>query len=160
MAISFNPQIKFTSETAIKKDSSAQPAATQPAQAPSSPIVETPKKAPVRGFISKLAYAWINLSEGARGVVNGLVSGAIVGTIVGGSDWLVSGLKKAASSKNDFKFADMFKHPTKALSKVGKIYAPIMAGTFFVTNLILAKLEANKRTANVDHQLYTNHRAN
>jgi len=65
-----------------------------------------------------------------------------------------------------FKFAKfasgvktMFKHPTKVLGAVGKFAAPAVALAVFAGNVISARLDVNKKTANVDHQLYTNHRA-
>ena len=45
------------------------------------------------------------------------------------------------------------------MGKVGKVVEPIVSALVFAGCLVSARLKANKRTANVDHQLYTNHRA-
>jgi len=161
MAISFNPQIKFTSEIATKKSDNSQvatkPAETQTPQAAAAPV----KKTPVRNFFANIAYAWVNLSEGAKGVVNGLLAGGIAGTILGAGDWLITGAKRSfakAGTLNKIEGFGMFTHPKTALSKVGKVWAPVTAAALFLSNMIMARLDANKRTANVDHQLYTGHR--
>lgn len=164
MAISFNPQIKFTSEAALKKDNSSKQAASSSTSASAetkAPQQDTApvKKTPVRNFFANIAYGWINLSEGVRGVANGLLSGVLTGTMLGAGDWLITGIKRL--NKNHLEhitFKQMFTKPKSALSKVGKYWAPAAAVAMFASNLIMARLDANKRTANVDHQLYTGHR--
>ena len=166
MAITFNPQINYSERPSFGNDSLAENAlaltstktasVTQPTQAP---------KKTVKGFIAKIAYAWVNLVEGTKGIVSGLLAGFAAGTFVAGADWLISGLKKTFKSgegevlASKFeRFKDMFKHPRAQLGKFGKIVAPIVAVGVLVTHLISARLKANQRTANVDHMLYEGHR--
>lgn len=160
MAINLIPQVKFTSQVAFKqKESATKPDAATTQQEQS---VSTDSKPGAKGFIAKIAYAWINATEMTKGFFGGLFTGGFVGTTIAAGDWLVSGLKKTgkkqAKGVEKFKFSQMFKKPTSALSKVGKIYAPIVAGVIFVGSLISARLKANQRTSNVDHQLKTGHR--
>ena len=50
------------------------------------------------------------------------------------------------------------KHPLKAVGKSGKIMAGIGAGAVLAYQLITGKLEANQKTAVIDHKMYTGHR--
>jgi len=172
MAITFNPQIKMASSVSFKQNNDIKaetpPATTPPALAEDvvQKQTEIPKKNGLADFSSKIAYAWINATEMTKGVVSGIFAGAAAGTAVAGTDWLVSGLKETFNPRESAvltswleRFKTMFKHPTKVLGVVGKIVAPIVAVAFFAGNIISARLNANKKTANVDHQLYTNHRA-
>ena len=55
-------------------------------------------------------------------------------------------------------FTEALKHPMKSLGKYGKFIAPAVAVATFALDVISAKLHANKRTADVDHELKTGHR--
>ena len=150
MAITFNPQATISSNIAFKQN----PNVPAPQAGPTSTTQQEPVKKPVTGFLAKMAYAWINLSEGAKGVVKGVIGGLAVGTLIAGVDKMASLFKKI----DGVTFLDKIKHPTKGLSKYGRVIAPIAAGAVFIANIISARLTANKKTANVDHQLYAGHR--
>ena len=150
MAITFNPQTTISSNLAFKQNTNVSaPQADSTSTAP-----QEPAKKPVTGFLAKMAYAWINLSEGTKGVVKGAIGGLAVGTLIAGVDKTASLFKTI----DGMTFLDKIKHPTKGLSKYGRVIAPIAAGVVFIANVVSARLTANKRTANVDQQLYTGHR--
>ena len=172
MAITFNPQINYSKRTSANQSFGDAPlaenalAATPPPTqtAPSAQPTQAPKRT-AKGFIAKVAYAWVNLVEGTKGIVSGLLAGFAAGTTVAGADWLISGLKKtfkpgegAVLTSKLERFKDMFKHPKAQLGKFGKIGAPIIAVGVLAAHLISARLKANQRTANVDHMLYEGHR--
>lgn len=157
MAITLNPQLKMTSNIAFKQGEGA-PAAATPVQSPAVSTVptavekEAPKKHKVANAASNMAYAWINMTEGVKGVAKGVVAGALVGTGIAAADTVISGIGKKA-------YKQIFTAPAKAMGAVGKFVAPVVSLLVLGGYMIAAKLNANKKTANVDHQLYTNHRA-
>lgn len=158
MAITFNPNVNYSPKIAFqadKLDLSASNSLSAVASEAVKANTEQPQKQK-KGFFASIAYAWVNFIEGTKGIVKGLVAGALTGTAVAGTDWIVSGYKKHA--RKEIKFAEMFNRK-KAMSKKGKILAPVSAALVFVGYLISARLKANKRTANVDHMLYDGHRS-
>lgn len=152
MAVTFNPQLKMNSNIAFKQ-SDAKTATTQPPKSEQISTTVNPKEKEhkVANFASKVAYAWINLAETTKGIVKGAFTAAIVGTTIAAADTVVSGFKKKT-------YGAIFTKPTKTMGKVGKIVAPLVSAAVFAGYVVAARLNANKRTANVDHQLYTNHR--
>ena len=149
MAVTFNPQLKMTSNVAFKQSETA---TAKPSAAPLiTPAKPEEKQPAVANFASKVAYAWINLTENAKGIVKGAFAAAFVGTTIAGVDTIISGVNKKA-------YKEIFTKPTKAMGPVGKVVAPIVSAAVFAGYLVSARLKANKKTANVDHQLYTNHR--
>lgn len=93
-----------------------------------------------KGILAKVAYAWINFSEGTKGILKGLFYGGLAGGVLYGGDKIVSRMKE------------------KPVGKVGKILAPVVGAIILAYHIIMARLTANQRTANVDHMLYDGHR--
>ena len=153
MVVNLNPQIAISSKPAFKQNVNTSFTADNSTTAPQS----APAQKPVTGFLSKVAYAWINLSEGTKGVIKGILGGFAVGTTIAAIDKFKSLFKKT-EGVTFLQKLNVFKNPTKGLGKLGKVVAPIAAGVVFIANIISARLTANKRTANVDHQLYEGHR--
>lgn len=148
MRVTFNPQISFRQATNDSDSVITNPITDNlPAQKP---------QTTAKGVLANIAYAWVNLAEGAKGFIKGIFYGALAGTLVAGANMLYSGIKKYKANK-DFKLKYILNRK-KAMSKTGKFLAPAVAGVVFVSNLVLAKLKANQRTANVDHMLYEGHR--
>lgn len=108
-----------------------------------------------KGFVSKVSYGWINLTQGVSGLLKGVIYGFLAGTTIAGADYLIAGSKKLA--KGSLKGEGAFK-PKNVMSKKGKILSYVAAGVVLLSNLIIAKLKANRKTANVDHMLYDGHR--
>ena len=157
MAITFNPQLKMTSNVTFKRGETSNAKTAESGNTPINTAISTPvnpkeKKSAMANFASKVAYGWINLSESVKGTVKGAFAAAVVGTTIAGVDTVISGVKKK-------EYKAIFTNPTKAMGTVGKVVAPIVSAAVFAGYVVSARLNANKRTANVDHQLYTNHRA-
>lgn len=155
MPVTLNPQLKYGvsfKENLAQKNMQEQTVAAPPAQTSTATSAQ-PKPSLIKRMIAKIAYGWINLSEFARGLTAGVIVGGITGTGLAAADLLVSGVKNI----KDLGFKQAFK-PSNSLGKVGKILAPITSLVVLVGFMINAKLNANKRTANVDHAIYTGHR--
>lgn len=154
MAVTLNPQINYSPKVITKNDenkaSLSKPIAdVEPTQSPEKP------KSTVKNAAANIAYAWVNLAEGSKGLLKGIFYGFLAGTLVAGLNMIRSGWKKY---KNEGKpLLEMFNRK-KSMSKTGRILAPVTAGAVFVWNIILARLKINQRTANIDHQLYEGHR--
>lgn len=114
------------------------------------------KSTGVRGIAAGISYAWINLTEGIKGLFKGAWYGFIAGT-------LTAGISAHFSAKNRIKKGEKIglieRFKPKHMTKTTKILSWVVAGAVLVWNLILAKMRANQKTANVDHALYTGHRA-
>ena len=108
-----------------------------------------------KGVVANAGYAWVNTAEMVKGFVKGLIYGALAGGIYTVGSTVYSGIK----NKNNIKgIIDRFR-PKKAMSKTNKFIAWALAGTVFAGNIVLAKLRANQRSANVDHMLKDGHRS-
>lgn len=121
------------------------------------PSKQQPKKSTgIRGVAAGVSYAWINLTEGIKGLVKGAWYGFLAGT-------LTAGISAHFSAKNRIKKGEKIglleRYKPKNMTKTTKVLSWAVAGAILVWNLILAKMRANQKTANVDHALYTGHRA-
>ena len=159
MVVTLIPQINYSPKVTFKSTENQSPTTASTSMTPedetkSIKTVEKPEST-AKGILATLAYAWINLVEGTKGIVKGLLAGFLTGTAVAGIDMIHSGWKKHKNKK--ITLSEMFNRK-KAMSKTGKILAPVAAGIVFAGNLVVARLNANKRTANVDHMLYEGHR--
>jgi hypothetical protein len=154
MSINVNPQIVRSNNISFGKKETAQPAqqtgTTVPVQA------DNGFKGP-KGFLAKIAYAYINASEITKGFVKGVINGGIIGTTIAGTDFVVSTIRKVANK--EITLSEAFHHPLKPMGAFGKIVAPLSAALILTTDLIAGRLHANKRTADVDHELHTGHRS-
>lgn len=122
------------------------------------PTYSTPYKeqhSGVKGAVANTAYAWVNVTEALKGLLKGTIYGFLTGTAVAGFDMIKSGTKKY--KQGQIHFSELWNRK-KAMSKTGKVLSFVAAGIVFVGHLINAKLKINKRTANVDHMLYSGHR--
>lgn len=145
MPVTFNPQIMHSQKTyqnmPFKGDNFASPEQIQAAVNEDSLQVNDQLNNEPTGIIGKVAYAWINFSEGTNGIFKGLVYGALTGGVIAGCDKIVAKIKG------------------RPMGKVGKIVAPIVGVIVLGYHMIMARLTANQRTANVDHMLYDGHRS-
>lgn len=159
MAITFNPQINYNKRTSANQSFGDAPLAQNAVaetSAPSAQPIQAPKTT-AKGIIAKIAYSWVNLVEGTKGIVSGLLAGLLAGTAVAGISTVSSGIKNFKAAPTVSNFLKMFS-PKASLGKTGKVLSYVAAGAVFVGHMIAAKLKANKRTSNVDHMLYEGHR--
>lgn len=166
MITTINPQINYSNNVAFKNiekqdhekaQNLVSTRATQAIHNPENPIhnYNQTSSSPVKGALASTAYAWVNVTEAIKGIIKGTIYGALAGTAVAGADMIISGSKK--QKKGLITRLERFNRK-KAMSKTGKVLSFVAAGLVFVGHLVNAKLNINKRTANVDHMLYSGHR--
>lgn len=128
---------------------------SQPYGQPTSSTPYKEQRSGVKGAVANTAYAWVNVTEAIKGILKGTIYGFLTGTVIAGFDMIKSGTKKY--KKGQIQFSELWNRK-KAMSKTGKVLSFVAAGLVFVGHLVNAKLNINKRTANVDHMLYSGHR--
>ncbi len=116
---------------------------------------EKPKTLKERGADVWKFFASANAFTQA--IVKGLAYGVATGAAILAGSWLFNTLPKAFTKEGP-KFVEIFKHPIKNINKSGKVLASI--GTILVAgyHAVKGKLDANQRTAAIDHKLKTGHR--
>lgn len=168
MVVSFNPALRFGS--AQVQDSSKKSYASQDVSAKSQypgmdvddnlhNAIKNKKNLSKKDSFANIIKFFINLGEMTKASLKALLYGALAGTVVAGGQLLsLTVFPKAAAKGFSSRFKEAISHPVKTLGVKGNLLA---AGAGLVVasyQLIKGKLLANKRTANVDHQLYTGHR--
>jgi hypothetical protein len=119
---------------------------------------EEPKKKTT--FKEKVANVWKFFSEMGKmteATVKGVFYGATTGVALLGGAWLFKALPKAFVKEGP-KLLEVVKHPLKHMGKGGKIIAGIGSALVLGYHLVVGKLEANQRTAVIDHKMKTGHR--
>ncbi len=114
------------------------------------------KDTPVRDGVADVAKFFVSTSEMTRATVKGAISGFLAGTLVAGYKFVTKVLPNTFKEGNSI--LNAFKNPAKSIGTKGNLTAVGVAVGVFLGNIVLGKLRANQRTANVDHQLYTGHR--
>ena len=132
MEIGFNPNVSF---------SAAKPQDTN--SIGSSPISEN---------LQQKSDSIELKSKQLKGSAYGLLSGAAV---LGGS-WLFGALPRGFRKGGSLK--DVCTHPLKNIGTKSKVVAALVTLAVGSYHIVAAKLKANQKTANVDHQLKTGHR--
>lgn len=170
MTITINPKINYSNNIAFKNiekpDSQSHEKAQNIVSNRASQVIQDAQPQPysqsyteqhsgVKGAVANTAYAWVNVTEAIKGILKGTIYGFLTGTAVAGFDMIKSGTKKY--KKGQIQFSELWNRK-KAMSKTGKVLSFVAAGLVFVGHLVNAKLNINKRTANVDHMLYSGHR--
>ena len=89
----------------------------------------------------------------AKGIVYGVAS---TGAVLAGF-WTFGALPRALKKEGP-KIMDTIRHPIKHISKTGKVLSAIAGVGVFAYNFITGKLEANQKTAVIDHKLKVGHR--
>lgn len=108
----------------------------------------------------KVANVWKFFSTADKmvgSVIKGAIYGVLTGAVLSGGAWLFRALPKAFT-KGGPKFVEVFKHPLKHMGKAGKVIAGLGTAAVFAYHVVAGKLEANQRTAVIDHKLKTGHR--
>lgn len=93
----------------------------------------------------------------ANSALKGLFYGAVTGAVFLSGSWLFGTLPKAFSKKGP-KLLEVIRHPLKNMPKSGKIISGIASGAVLAYQLITGKLQANQKTAVIDHKLKVGHR--
>lgn len=168
MTITINPNLNYTNKIAFREgenksliDNNVSNDALSKTATTEKPVVSSVdnKSVKPRGFLSKVAYAWVNATEGVKGLLKGLFYGFLTGTVVAGIATVKNGIKifNTKPRPEGFNLLSIL-NPKKSLGKSGRRWSWAAAGVVAAAHLVIAKLKANKRTANVDHMLYDGHR--
>lgn len=161
MKINFNPSVSFrkNDQTSIS-NSVTKDENVKDVSAADLPIAE-PELNPQHKNIFKEAIADIakfftSTNEMTKGSIKAAAYGFIAGTAVAGWKWVTKALPKAFSKNGSLK--EVIKHPAKSIGWKANLLAGTAALGVASYQIIKAKLTANKKTADIDHQLYTGHR--
>ena len=164
MAVCFNSNVSFHADSAEfpKAENTGNITVQNAASAPNYPndTVEIAKKQKkkrysFKDFIADTAKFFVTTTEMVKGTFKGIVYGLTAGVSVLGASWLFGTLPKAFGNGV---LKEALKSPLKSIGKKSKITAGLAAIGIGAYHVIAAKLKANQRTANVDHQLKTGHR--
>ena len=114
---------------------------------------------PFINFVSNVAKAFASFGEITKGIVKGLIYGTLTYYTAKGGAWLFDSLPRGFKelSKNDN--SDVAKQAFKSVSKKGKFISGILGAGVLSYHVIKGILNKNKKTASIDHQLKTGHRA-
>lgn len=93
----------------------------------------------------------------ANSALKGLFYGAVTGMAFLSGSWLFKSLPNAFKKEGPT-LKNTLIHPLKNIGKSGKILAGVAAGAVLAYQLIAGKLEANQKTAVIDHKLKVGHR--
>ena len=115
------------------------------------------KKRPVRNFIANVAKFFATTTEMVKGTIKGSAYGILSGAAVLGGSWLFGALPRGFRKGGSLK--DVCTHPLKNIGTKSKVVAALVTLAVGSYHIVAAKLKANQKTANVDHQLKTGHRA-
>ena len=164
MAVCFNSNVSFRADSAefSKAENTENITVKNAASAPSYPndAVEIAKKQKkkrysFKDFIADTAKFFVTTTEMVKGTFKGIVYGLTVGVSVLGVSLLFGTLPKAFRNGT---LKEALKSPIKSMGTKSKVLAGAAALGIGTYHFIAAKLKANQRTANVDHQLKTGHR--
>ncbi len=111
-------------------------------------------------FREKVANVWKFFAEAGKMVeaaAKGVVYGALTGTALLGGAWLFRALPKAFAKEGPTLW-NTIRHPLKNIGKTGKIIAGVGSGLVLGYHLVAGKLQANQKTAVIDHKMKTGHR--
>ncbi len=158
MAIKIIPSVSFrASDTVVAKGS-----AQSNQQVTNNTGVSGTNSQPVRSKktikdrIADIAKFYTVAGEMTKGTFKAIAYGFLAGTAVAGWAWMTKTLPQAFSKGSSVK--SVFANPAKSIGWKSNLLAGTAALAVAAYQLVKAKLKANQRTANVDHQLYTGHR--
>ena len=122
------------------------------------PPKEIRKSSGFKQTISNIAKFFTNLGQMTKATVKGLFYGAATGAASVGAFSIFGTIPKALKKASDLTLKEALKHPVKNLSTKGKIVSAVLALGVMTYHIIKGKLNANKKTADIDHKLKTDHR--
>lgn len=107
-----------------------------------------------------VADVWKFISV-ANQMANASLKGLFYGTLTGVSlltgSWIFKSLPKAFSKEGPTLWQTL-RHPINSISKSGKVIAGIGSSAVLAYHLVKGKLDANQKTAVIDHKLKVGHR--
>ncbi len=118
------------------------------------------KKSNPKTFKDRIANFWkffASTNQMMQATFKGLFEGTMAAIAFLSGSWLISALPKTFAKEGP-KFMEIIKQPLKHIPKAGKVVAGIAGFAVLGYHLVVGKLRANQRTADIDHQLKTGHR--
>jgi len=122
------------------------------------PNNEVKKSKSLKGGIANIWKFFATTSQMISSTAKGIVYGAATGATLLAGSWLFKSLPKAFTKEGPTLW-NTIRHPLKNMGKSGKIIAAVGSAIVLGYHLIKGKLEANHKTADVDHRLKTGHRS-
>lgn len=162
MEIGFNPNVSFRAGKQPELDKTAKIQKTQTTETEKDSVdlsavkEKKEKKHYIRNFIANVAKFFATTTEMVKGTVKGTAYGLASGAAILGGSWLFSALPRGFRKGGSIK--DICKNPLKNIGTKSKVIAGVATLAVGSYHIIAAKLRANQKTANVDHQLKTGHR--
>lgn len=161
MKVTFNPVVNFKANEGFKNTNAvdANGKAFESFTPPKYNIA-TSEKSRERGFKDGVADIWKFFSvanQMANSALKGLFYGALTGITFLTGSWFFKSLP-SAFEKQGPKLSETILHPLKHISKPSKFIAGIASAAVLAYQLIVGKMDANQKTAVIDHKLHVGHR--
>lgn len=118
---------------------------------------ELPKENTPRNSAAKIWKFFAVANQMANSSLKGIFYGALTGVTFLTGSWLFKSLPNAFS-KEGATIWQTIRHPLKNIGKPGKVIAASASGLVLAYHLVKGKLEANQKTAVIDHKLKVGHR--
>lgn len=118
------------------------------------------KKSKPKSLKNRISNFWKRVKAAAtiaNATGKGVLYGAATGTALLGGSWLFKSLP-AALTKEGPTLWNTIRHPLKHIGTSGKVIAAIGSAIVLGYHIVKGKLDANQKTAVIDHKLKTGHR--
>lgn len=161
MKVGFNPAVSFRANENFQSLGMSNPnkQAFEDFASPKLEVVKE-KKDKEYGFKEGVAGVWkffAVANQMANSALKGLFYGALTGVAFLTGSWLFKSLPNAFEKQGP-KLSETILHPLKHISKSGKVIAGIASGSVLAYQLVMGKMDANQKTAVIDHKLHVGHR--
>lgn len=158
-SVNFRANEAPTTETKVEHTETTTTSQTQEPDSftPQADVQPEKRKKTVKDRVAGFWKFLSTTNQMTRSALKGVFYGAMTGVALLGGSWVFKALPNAFSKQGPT-LMNTIKHPLKAVGKSGKIMAGIGAGAVLAYQLITGKLEANQKTAVIDHKMYTGHR--
>ena len=160
MKVGFNPNVTFCSASEVqpsvaeKPNSSAQK--NDEVTLSDKNVAQGNKKKTCRNFIANVAKFFATTTEMVKGTFKGAGYGVATGGGILAVGWLFGALPQGFRKGGSLK--EVCKNPIKSIGTKTKVGAAVATVAVLAGHVIAAKLKANQKTADIDHQLKVGHR--
>ncbi len=151
------PQQSFSASTAPVIEENKQPNVDTFESSSKAPKQGEKKSRSIKGGIANIWKFFTTTGQMIGATAKGIVYGAATGVSLLAGSWLFKSLPKAFTKEGPTLW-NTIRHPLMNMSKSGKIIAGVGSAIVLAYHLIKGKLEANHKTADIDHRLKTGHR--
>ena len=160
MKVGFNPNVSFRSSSQAQQSVAEKPASNalknDEVTLSDKNAAQGNKKKPFRNFIANVAKFFATTTEMVKGTFKGAGYGAATAGGILAVGWLFGALPQGFRKGGSLK--EVCKNPIKSIGTKTKVGAAVAAVAVLAGHIISAKLKANQKTADIDHQLKVGHR--